>query len=105
MTSLYVVASPTPPTIVCPDWCACSQAEHVEDLVDWEGFVIHHSADIVVREGLELRLLSSTFVDGTPDPSCAATVDINGASELTAEDIGLLIVALESAAHRLRLDA
>ena len=32
------------PTIVCPDWCTDTYEFHLEELGEWEGFVIHHSA-------------------------------------------------------------
>lgn len=34
-----------PPEIVCPAWCADPRSEHLSELWNQEGFVIHHSAD------------------------------------------------------------
>lgn len=34
------------PAVVCPDWCTIPGEEQVADLRNWEGFVIHWSAEV-----------------------------------------------------------
>jgi hypothetical protein len=35
--SVWMVASPTPPQIICPPWCVDSTDDHLRDLSDYEG--------------------------------------------------------------------
>lgn len=63
-----VVAVAASPAITCPAWCTVSQTQHVDDLPDFEGFVIHRlELETVAFDGL-LEVSSSTYTDGTPDP-------------------------------------
>lgn len=62
MTTI-AVPSTVPISIVCPPWCTVTHAEHVEDLPQLEGFVIHWS-DLSRR----VYHSCSTYIDGTPDP-------------------------------------
>ena len=58
---MTIIAVPdTRPPIVCPDWCTVPYQEHVDDLPNWEGFVIHWSAEV---DGV--RHSSETYPDGT----------------------------------------
>ncbi|WP_148576074.1 hypothetical protein [Nocardioides caldifontis] len=59
----YVVAVTEPPTIVCPEWCVIPTSEHVAELSNHEGLVIHWSEDAPIR------LSRSSYVDGTVDPT------------------------------------
>ena len=54
----YTVATHEPPTIVCPPWCSIPIGEHVSELENWEGYVIHWSSDRVLAPGLEARIAS-----------------------------------------------
>lgn len=47
---MTIVALPpgTTPTVVCPEWCTIPHAEHVDELPNWEGSVIHTSAERIV---------------------------------------------------------
>lgn len=58
-----VAISTDTPTIVCPSWCVVPYAEHVEALPNWEGFVIHWSA-----ETRGVRHSRCAYVDNVPDP-------------------------------------
>ena len=51
------------PAIVCPDWCTVTQEDHVADLPNMDGFVIHWSAS----NGL-VRHSRAAYIDNTPDP-------------------------------------
>jgi prepilin-type processing-associated H-X9-DG protein len=59
------------PTIVCPDWCRVSQADHINQLPEAEGSVIHystaHSTNGEEGHTFEVFLTRSAYTDGTPD--------------------------------------
>lgn len=62
MTTIAVPPT-VPVSIVCPTWCTITREEHLEDLPQLEGFVIHWS-DLSQR----VYHSSCTYIDGTPDP-------------------------------------
>ncbi|GAB3659320.1 hypothetical protein GCM10027596_16740 [Nocardioides korecus] len=66
---MTVIAVTAPPTIVCPPWCNITQSEHLADLPNWDGMVVHWSADLPAGEARSVRIASTTFPDGTPDPA------------------------------------
>ena len=90
MTTTIAVSTQTP-TIVCPAWCTVSYAEHLRDLPNLEGFVIHHSGD---RNGVHHS--RAAYIDNTPDPSDPPLVFV---SRNTAE--GMTLDAAE--AHALNI--
>lgn len=57
---VYLVATATPPRVVCPPWCTVSEADHLADLRNQEGLCIHHSATNSRGWGIS----SVTTVDG-----------------------------------------
>jgi hypothetical protein len=71
MTTIAV--STETPTIVCPPWCTVPYADHVADLPNWEGYVIHYSAE---RGGV--RHSRAAFVDNTIDPTDPPLVFVDG---------------------------
>ena len=76
----YVIATHTPPTIVCPPWCSVTQAEHVAELAQQEGFVIHHSTPG------DVQWSACTMPDGTPDPDDPMTLCSYSALDMTIEE-------------------
>ena len=76
--TVYLSASSAAPAVACPDWCGVSFEEHLADLNNWEGRVLHtwHSVPLVqdpeTKAGIERLELSagvSTLVDGSLDPT------------------------------------
>lgn len=78
-SGVYLVATMTPPEIVCPDWCATTADEHRSDLYQADGEVYHCSRryEIAASAGerrdapppaLEILISQTTFPDGTPSP-------------------------------------
>lgn len=59
-----MIAVRTAPPVVCPDWCTVDTEDHLADLRDWEGYVIHWSGD-----STGVRHSEYAFVDGAPEPS------------------------------------
>jgi hypothetical protein len=55
------------PTIVCPDWCTIPTEEHLVELPNWEGSVIHTNAERLVA-GCRVTLSRLAYADGTPEP-------------------------------------
>jgi hypothetical protein len=89
-TAMTVTATRTSPNIACPPWCTVPQEEHVADLPDWEGFVIHWS-----EETAGVRLAASTYIDGTPDPEDPPLVYVHTSAEgITPDDAERLAGAL-----------
>lgn len=76
----FVVATTTAPRIVCPPWCVVDQAEHVADLSNQEGMVLHWSEDAPVRLG------TSAYPDGTPDPANPPQVFVSTSADGTSLD-------------------
>ncbi|MDO9498101.1 MAG: hypothetical protein Q7J48_20525 [Nocardioides sp.] len=90
----FIVATPTPPHIVCPDWCRLTQDEHLEQLRDQEGFVIHYSEQRT-GNGWSVEHTRAAFPDGTYDPTDPPQVMIHGmdATLDAAEAMALAILA------------
>lgn len=63
MRAGYATRTAEPPVIVCPSWCVTTRAEHIADLDEWEGFVIHWSAEV---DGIAHS--RGAFPDGRQDP-------------------------------------
>lgn len=67
---MHKIAPTPPPTehavlpIVCPAWCTVTEQAHRDDLINWEGRVVHHSDEIT--DGWWLSAVS--LPDGTPEP-------------------------------------
>jgi len=59
------------PTIVCPAWCKLSEADHLEQLPETEGCLIHYSTTHTTTgaEGhtFEVFLTRTAYTDGSPD--------------------------------------
>lgn len=90
--------------IPCPPWCRISQEEHLRDLWDLDGEVIHHSTPQTVTgltSEVEVEVTSMTFADGTPDPEEGSVVWIGG-TELAPEDAETLARTLLEAAQTAR---
>ncbi len=79
MTTIAV--STASPAIVCPDWCTVPYLEHVDDLPNWEGFVIHWSAEV---DGVQHS--SETYPDGTPAAHELPQVHIHDRDSQMAHD-------------------
>ena len=87
------------PEIVCPSWCVISQEDHIADLPNWEGRVIHWSA-LTER----VNHSSETYPDGTPvlddEPPM---IWINGLCEdLTVDEAERLAEAILAAVKEAR---
>ena len=101
-SSTYVVATREPPTIVCPPWCVIPVEEHIADLPNWEGHVIHWSSDRVLVSGLVARIASSATPAGSPDPEQGLVVhlydtkDPLSAAEALAAGEALIALAREA---------
>jgi hypothetical protein len=63
------------PTIVCPDWCTIPTDEHLADLPNWEGSVIHHSATVKV-DRFHVSCSRLAYPDGTPQPDPHGPADV-----------------------------
>lgn len=89
MTTI-AVATATPP-IVCPTWCTIPYAEHVGELPNLEGYVVHWSAPGNVRHS------RAAFVDNTIDPTDPPAIYVDGAADgislEEAEDLARQILA------------
>lgn len=62
VAAVIAVPPTVPLEIVCPPWCTVTHAEHVEDLPQLEGLVIHWS-DLSRR----VYYSACAFIDGTPN--------------------------------------
>lgn len=96
----YVVATPTPPVIACPDWCRLSQSEHHEQLHDQEGFVIHYS-ETRAGQGWDVEHTRAAFPDGTLDPTDPPQVMIHG-TDATLEGAEAMALAILAAVEEAR---
>lgn len=73
--------------VVCPAWCTVSQEEHLNDLLNWEGRVIHWAAAIE-GPGWSVRYAAVTYANGEPDPTGPPELFIS-TSETTATNEAL----------------
>jgi hypothetical protein len=90
-----VIAVRTTPVIVCPTWCVISQGEHVADLNNQEGMVLHWSKDGDVRLG------TCAFPDGALDPESPPLVFGSvSADGITLDDAERLAQALLTAVQQ-----
>jgi hypothetical protein len=66
----YVVRTVQRPLIVCPSWCAVEEAQHLDELITFEGGVLHigDSVPMVADGSFEVHPIAARLVDGTPDP-------------------------------------
>lgn len=56
-----------PIQITCPDWCTVSKDQHLGELEDWEGRVVH-MGDVWIGHGNDYVLAGlTTWPDGTPE--------------------------------------
>ena len=88
------------PEIVCPSWCVTPTEDHIADLANYEGFVIHWSAEV---HGIAHS--QSAYPDGTPDQTEGPLIhlyDGGGAPELTPDDAEALAQALLAAVKEAR---
>lgn len=96
----FTVAVAEPPKIVCPEWCTVSKADHLSELQQWEGLVLHGSATTRLEmrhgEAIELNHCRPAYVDGTPDPSepDLLHVQVNGDVGLTLDGAAELALAI-----------
>ncbi|HWI43274.1 MAG TPA: hypothetical protein VNS81_06610 [Nocardioides sp.] len=73
MTTIAV--STETPEIICPSWCTVTYAEHVADLPNQEGFVIHRSAG---RDGVSHSRCA--YVDNVLEPGTEPQIFVDGPS-------------------------
>ena len=64
-----IIATSAAPRIVCPPWCVVDQEQHVAELPNLEGFVVHHSAEVKLSEGNSVAHSAFAYIDGTLDPT------------------------------------
>jgi hypothetical protein len=57
---------PSEIAFTCPPWCRRTRAEHLEDLGNFTGRCVHHSADQTSVDGWTVGLSSFTYPDGAP---------------------------------------
>jgi len=88
------------PTIVCPRWCKVSCDSHLSDLPDWDGFVIHLSAERT-GDGWAVWHSRSAYIDGTPSeaPEVTSRVDAH-LSAAAAEDLANALLEVVAETHR-----
>ncbi|WP_028657258.1 hypothetical protein [Nocardioides sp. J54] len=82
------------PEIVCPSWCTDTYEEHVAELGEWEGLVIHHHANESVWHSLV------TYPDGTPDSTEGPLIQVvhpRAMDGMTVEQARELLEALSVA--------
>jgi hypothetical protein len=65
MSAVHVGAVPVD-TVACPEWCAVPKADHLADLPNWEGRVLHWSVDHN-GDGWTVRQSASTYANGVHD--------------------------------------
>lgn len=66
---MTVTADPQAPAIICPSWCVVPREEHLAELPDMDGVLVHWSSERLAGKGCNVRIASTTYVDGTPDPT------------------------------------
>lgn len=57
------------PAIICPPWCVVTPEKHVAELSDLDDTVVHWSSDRPAGTNCRIRIASTTFPDGTQDPT------------------------------------
>lgn len=62
--SIVALSPGVAPAITCPSWCVVPMADHVADLPNMDGMVIHWSASVG-----EIRHSAAAYPDGTLDES------------------------------------
>lgn len=100
----YVVAVSTPPRIVCPSWCVVDQAEHVADLANMDGRVIHSTHEVNVPGVAIYGVTWVTLADGTAEAGeIPRLVDCDRAEHFLtptqARDLASVLVALANVAN------
>src|SRR5687768_14976099 len=78
-TAHYVGAIPVE-SVVCPAWCTISQEERLHGLPDWQGRVIHWSAE-ASGDNWSVRHADMTYSNGEPDPTNSPDLFITCTSE------------------------
>ena len=92
------------PTVVCPDWCTTPHAEHVDELPNWEGSVIHANTERVVA-GCRVALSRLAYPDGTPDahqPGALADLIMVEGQEMSVDDAQAFARAILAAVSEAR---
>ena len=66
----YSVRTVQRPVIVCPSWCSVTEAQHVDELANLEGGVMHigDSVPMLADGSFDVHPIAAGLVDGTPDP-------------------------------------
>jgi hypothetical protein len=77
----YIVATTTPPTIVCPPWCVMSESEHIDELPDWDGCVLHRSGNRGIAPDSQARAYLAATPDGTPEGDNPLTIHLGETPE------------------------
>lgn len=74
---MTVIALPpgTTPKVVCPERCTIPHAEHVDELPNGEGSVIHTGSERIVA-GCRVALSRLAYVDGRPEPDHLGAADV-----------------------------
>jgi hypothetical protein len=102
-TDVYLVATSTEPSIVCPQWCDMGLGTHLNDLEGLEGRVIHSGGGHIIPlsrklEGLfDVRVYWSTLADGSPDPDDrepVLNIEGNEATLKEAKEIAMCLLEL-----------
>ncbi|CAG7573213.1 hypothetical protein FB554_1362 [Barrientosiimonas humi] len=90
-----------PPRFVCPGWCTTPHEQHVADLRDMEGQVVHHGV-LDKDQETEIWLCEATWPAGeTTGVAPTLTVVGGDVQELTAAEARTLAGALLRAAESL----
>ncbi|MFA6298788.1 MAG: hypothetical protein WC642_06460 [Nocardioides sp.] len=98
MTTIALPPGVTP-VIACPSWCAIPLEEHIRDLPNWEGMVLHWSA--ADSEGV--RHSACAYPDGTLDPTDPPLVYLPASSDACGlDDAERLALAILSAVEEAR---
>lgn len=103
----YLVATTTPPAIVCPAWCTVPVENHLAALEGWEGRCIHHSDLTHLPRGGAVHLTASATPDGTEDPADPMTVWIEApdSQDRTVADAKTWATALLAYLEQVTADA
>ena len=101
---MTVIATSATPRIVCPPWCTLGQEQHVAELPNLEGFVIHHSAEVKLNGNTSVWHAACAYVDGTLDPTDPPliTVATPAAEGMPVDDAERLAHALLAAVAEVR---
>ena len=103
---MTVIALPpgVTPTVVCPEWCTIPHTEHVDELPNWEGSVIHTNTERVVA-GCRVALSRLAYPDGTPEtdqPGGQADLIMVEGQEMSVEDAEAFARAIFAAVSEAR---